>query len=599
MNLDNPTDVQSKQDSSLQPWQFFVLAALGCATAVTFLVRSHGVVPVMLLSVMMATTALVGLAVLRVVRPLVTPQDDRGAVVGQRLRVLLEQDKALALRTIKELEFDRAMGKISEQDFHEMSVRLRARATRLMKQLDAGGSYRAQVERDLAKRLGDGWGEIRACESHVLEVLDDERLRCEVLQDVRRETVNAQKIHAIQRTLNSEFAGLILCVLCVLRGGEFVRAQIQMPDPKQMSGIPRPDGQMASGTVTVRLIRGDLSNNITGHPVELHVGDKVQTVNTDDQGRAEFTGLTPGTTATAVAVVDGERLESQAFPVQTQGGVRLMLVATDKEKERQKAEEAKLPPISGQVVIGGDSRIVMEPGEETISVFYILEIMNTARAPVNPTTPFLFDVPKDVREHHDPSGIVAARHEQRQSHSRGRTVSVREDHRSDRSRSAARRRYRELHAGVSGDTGIVRGHRQEGGRYEAVVAANCAAAGHRRRGNPGDHRCWRHLASRASVLAERQRLAAPQQHATARRASRSLWPSRSPASGHRRGVRIRRRARANGNGSLRGGRSCSRIWCGWSTTRSAGGSTRAVLQPGAKSWWRRWNRSTARSTATT
>jgi hypothetical protein len=168
-----------------------------------------------------------------------------------------------------------------------------------------------------------------------------------------------------------------------------------MPDPKQMSGIPRPDGQMAPGTVTVRLIRGDLSNNITGHPVELHVGDKVQTVNTDDQGRAEFTGLTPGSTATAVAVVDGERLESQAFPVQTQGGVRLMLVATDKEKERQKAEEAKLPPISGQVVIGGDSRIVMEPGEETISVFYILEIMNTARAPVNPTTPFLFDVPKD------------------------------------------------------------------------------------------------------------------------------------------------------------------------------------------------------------
>jgi hypothetical protein len=182
----------------------------------------------------------------------------------------------------------------------------------------------------------------------------------------------------------------VLCVLC----GERIYAQVQMPDPKQMSGIPRPDGQMAPGTLTVRLIRGDLSNNITGHPVELHVGDKVQTVKTDDQGRAEFTGLTPGTTATAVAVVDGERLESQAFPVQPQGGVRLMLVATDKEKERQKAEDAKLPPITGQVVLGGDSRIVMEPGEEAISVFYILEIMNTARAPVNPTTPFLFDVPK-------------------------------------------------------------------------------------------------------------------------------------------------------------------------------------------------------------
>src|SRR5206468_1723595 len=71
---------------------------------------------------------------------------------------------------------------------------------------------------------------------------------------------------------------LILCVLSVLRGGAFAYAQIQMPDPKEMSGIPRPDGQMAPGTVSVRLIRGDLSNNITGHPVELHIGDKVQTL---------------------------------------------------------------------------------------------------------------------------------------------------------------------------------------------------------------------------------------------------------------------------------------------------------------------------------
>jgi hypothetical protein len=155
MNSDNITDGQSKLDSSLQPWQFFVLAALGCATAVTFLVRSHGVVPVILLSVMMATTALVGLAALRAVRPLVSPQDDRGAVVGRRLRVLLEQEKALALRTIKELEFDRAMGKISEEDFHEMSVRLRGRAARLMKQLDGGAGYRGQIERDLAKRMGE------------------------------------------------------------------------------------------------------------------------------------------------------------------------------------------------------------------------------------------------------------------------------------------------------------------------------------------------------------------------------------------------------------------------------------------------------------
>src|SRR5207237_1179046 len=104
-------------DVGLQPWQFFVLAALGCATAVTFLARSHGVTAVLLLSVMMGASALVGLAVLRTVRPLVSAGEDRTVVIGQRTRAALEREKFLTLRTIKELEFDRAMGKVSEEDF--------------------------------------------------------------------------------------------------------------------------------------------------------------------------------------------------------------------------------------------------------------------------------------------------------------------------------------------------------------------------------------------------------------------------------------------------------------------------------------------------
>jgi hypothetical protein len=61
----------------------------------------------------------------------------------------------LALRAIKEMEFDRAMGKLSEEDFREITGRLRARAARLMRQLDAGAGYRDRIEHDLAKRLGD------------------------------------------------------------------------------------------------------------------------------------------------------------------------------------------------------------------------------------------------------------------------------------------------------------------------------------------------------------------------------------------------------------------------------------------------------------
>ena len=142
-----------RADDSLEPWQFFVLAALVCATAVTVLVRGQGATTVVLLTIVMATVALVGIAALRAVRPLVSPEEDRTAMVGERTRAALEREKLLTLRSIKELEFDRAMGKLSDADWHEMSGRLRARAAGLMKQLDAGSGYRDQIERDLARRL--------------------------------------------------------------------------------------------------------------------------------------------------------------------------------------------------------------------------------------------------------------------------------------------------------------------------------------------------------------------------------------------------------------------------------------------------------------
>ncbi len=148
---DRGADIRA--DPGLQPWQFFVLAALGCATAVTFMARGQGPTAVILLGVLMGTAALVGYAALRALRPLVTAEDDRTVMVGQRTRVALEREKLLTLRAIKELEFDRAMGRLSDQDWNEMSGRLRVRAARLMKQLDAGGGYRDQIEKELAKRI--------------------------------------------------------------------------------------------------------------------------------------------------------------------------------------------------------------------------------------------------------------------------------------------------------------------------------------------------------------------------------------------------------------------------------------------------------------
>jgi hypothetical protein len=56
--------------------------------------------------------------------------------LGDRERDAMLSDKALVLRSIKELEFDRATGKLSDDDFKEMNTRLRARALGLMEALD-------------------------------------------------------------------------------------------------------------------------------------------------------------------------------------------------------------------------------------------------------------------------------------------------------------------------------------------------------------------------------------------------------------------------------------------------------------------------------
>jgi hypothetical protein len=165
-----------------------------------------------------------------------------------------------------------------------------------------------------------------------------------------------------------------------------------MPDPKQMAGIPRPVDDLPTGSVSVRLIRGQLSNNIADHPVDLVFGNgRVLTVKTDEAGRAQFDKLPGGSPVKAIAVVDGERLESQEFPAPAQGGIRLMLVATDKTAGAGKQGGAAA--VTGQVTLGNETRIVIEPGDEVVAVYYLLDIVNNTSTPVTPATPFRFDMP--------------------------------------------------------------------------------------------------------------------------------------------------------------------------------------------------------------
>ncbi len=176
-------------------------------------------------------------------------------------------------------------------------------------------------------------------------------------------------------------------------------AQVQMPNPKEMSGRPLADGELPIGTVSVRVIRGGFDKDIPNQPVEFTIDGESRVVNTDASGRAEVSGIRSGVSVSAVTVVDGERLESQTF-VMGSSGMRMALVATDPEDTARAAEDqalASAPAARGIVVLGPESRVVVELGEDGLTVFYLLQILNTARTPVDIGGPLIFELPQGAR----------------------------------------------------------------------------------------------------------------------------------------------------------------------------------------------------------
>src|SRR5262245_21192964 len=154
-------------------------------------------------------------------------------------------------------------------------------------------------------------------------------------------------------------------------------ASAQMPDPRQMSGIPRPDPQLQNGVVTVRVIRGSFDNPVVSLTVELEGASPAMRATTDDAGRAEFKGVAAGTRVKAVAVVAGERIESQEFAMPGSGGLRLALVASGASgspsgpSASAAADSGPVQP--GEVVLGEDSRFIFEMSDDGLSVFYVLQ----------------------------------------------------------------------------------------------------------------------------------------------------------------------------------------------------------------------------------
>jgi hypothetical protein len=215
----------------------------------------------------------------------------------------------------------------------------------------------------------------------------------------------------IGRAMPGSIAWVCGGVLALVLAGLPERAAAQMPDLSQMNGrsLPAPDAPV--GSATVRVMRQTIGNNVVGQAVTLTdgAGATIGPRTTDDGGRAAFDGLRPGTTYTAVAVVDGERLVSQPFTPPTSGGLRIVLIAglaagppaagTSAGPAAAGAPAAApaipaTPAPAGSITLGTQSRIIVEQADEFVEVFVLADLVNATNGPVSLPAPIVFTPPE-------------------------------------------------------------------------------------------------------------------------------------------------------------------------------------------------------------
>jgi hypothetical protein len=136
-----------------------------------------------------------------------------------------------------------------------------------------------------------------------------------------------------------------------------------MPDAGQMSGIPLPAPELPNGTVSVRVVRERMGNNIAGHPCRSPAAGQTWTGTTDAQGRAEFTGFPAGARVVATTTVDGECWSRRSFRAAGAACASRWSPGHRRQAERERAAAeaaAQEPARQGMVVLGGQSRVILE-----------------------------------------------------------------------------------------------------------------------------------------------------------------------------------------------------------------------------------------------
>ena len=130
------SEISTRPAGSFQAWHFYLLLGMAAATVAVWRAVDTQPAALLLLSGAVLAAGLVAIGVHYTILAFLGDVRLDRARLDDRTRAELEQEKARVLRSIKELEFDRAMRKVGDADYEDINTRLRARALSIMEQLE-------------------------------------------------------------------------------------------------------------------------------------------------------------------------------------------------------------------------------------------------------------------------------------------------------------------------------------------------------------------------------------------------------------------------------------------------------------------------------
>ena len=283
------------------------------------------------------------------------------------------------------------MGKVGEADFAELRTRLRARALDVMAALerapDAAPVSDTRGGRASPPRPETGLAPTaRLCAACQTENDSDARF--------------CKQCGGKLGTRWRRALGLALGVLLTSASAASAQAPAQMPNPKEMSGIVRPDDAVPVGAMTVRVIRGSFDKNLAGQPVEFidrrreaHGADRCRRPRRSCATCAAAPRCAPSRSSTASGW-SRRKPSSRAAP----GSACCWSPPTRRRRPPpRRAPPAPIRAEPGTVVFGDSSRVIAELSNERLNIYYALDIVNGSSSHVDIGGPLVIELPTTAR----------------------------------------------------------------------------------------------------------------------------------------------------------------------------------------------------------